>query len=191
MALSTRDKILKATEELVNERGYKGATTKAIAAKAGVNEVTLFRHFGNKKKIVEEIIKKYEFFDLLEVIFENKIVWKIEEDLKTFVREYQQLLEQKRSIILLSIKEAGRFPELDAMLQHIPQKYVDILERYLRQMMKRDQIKKIDTYTVATSFVFMNFGYFLMKTRISPTEDVFSLDDFIEKNISHFIQSLY
>lgn len=47
MTQSTQDKIIDAALALVNEQGYKGATTKAIAALAGVNEVTLFRHFGN------------------------------------------------------------------------------------------------------------------------------------------------
>ncbi|MGR5897480.1 TetR/AcrR family transcriptional regulator [Bacillus cereus] len=51
MNLSTKDRIIKATVELVNEKGYKGATTKEIAKRAGVNEVTLFRHFGNKKAL--------------------------------------------------------------------------------------------------------------------------------------------
>lgn len=190
MTHSTRDKILEATAELVNEKGYKGATTKEIATRAGVNEVTLFRHFGNKKGIVEAVIKRYEFVDLLEVIFKEKVVWEVEKDLKTFVREYQKLLEEKKSIILLSIKEAGEFPELDAMLKHIPQKYVEILEGYLRKMMENKKIKKQDPYIVATNFVFINFGYFLMKTRVKCDGEKFSLDNFVEKNIDYFIQSL-
>jgi|SRR5699024_5605968 len=177
-------------EELVNEKGYKGATTKEIAERAGLNEVTLFRHFGNKKGIVKAIIKKYGFVDLLENTIEEKVIWEVEKDLKMLVREYQFLLEEKKTVILLSLKEAGKFPELDALIKHIPQKYIGLLENYFEKMVKKEKIKKVNPSTVATNFVFINFGYFLMKTRINPAGGEFPIDDFIEKNIDFFIQSL-
>lgn len=54
--LKTGDRILAAASWLLVERGYQGMTTKAIAETAGVNEVTIFRHFGNKLGIVKELI---------------------------------------------------------------------------------------------------------------------------------------
>lgn len=190
MNLSTKDRIIEATVELVNEKGYKGATTKEIAERAGVNEVTLFRHFGNKKGIVEAVIQKYGFVDLLEHTFEEKVIGDVEKDLKMLVKEYQFLLEQKKTVILLSLKEAGKFPELDALIKHIPQKYIEILENYFEKMIKKGKIRKADPSTIATNFAFINFGYFLMKTRINIGEEELPIDDFIEKNIDFFIQSL-
>lgn len=190
LSLSTKDRIIEATVELVNEKGYKGATTKEIAERAGVNEVTLFRHFGNKKGIVEAVIQKYGSIDLLENTFEEKVIWEVEKDLKMIVREHQFLLEQKKTVILLSLKEAGEFPELDALTKHIPQNYIEILKSYFEKMIEKEKIKKVDPTTVATNFVLINFGYFLMKTRINPMGEVYPIDDFIEKNISFFIQSL-
>ena len=188
--LSTKDRIIKATVELVNEKGYKGATTKEIAERASVNEVTLFRHFGNKKGIVEAVIQKYGSIDFLENTLEERVIWEVEKDLKMLVREYQFLLEQKRTVILLSLKEAGEFPELNALTKHIPQKYIEILENYFKTMVEKGKIKKVDPTTVATNFVFINFGYFLMKSRTNPLGEEFQIDDFIENNIGFFIQSL-
>lgn len=48
----TADQILVAAAELFGERGYKGTTTRAIAERAGVNEVTVFRRFGNKQGVL-------------------------------------------------------------------------------------------------------------------------------------------
>jgi AcrR family transcriptional regulator len=48
----TGQAILQATAELFAERGYKATTTRAIAERAGVNEVTLFRRFKNKRGIL-------------------------------------------------------------------------------------------------------------------------------------------
>lgn len=48
----TGEAILVAAADLFAERGYKGTTTRAIAERAGVNEVTLFRRFKNKQGIL-------------------------------------------------------------------------------------------------------------------------------------------
>ena len=48
----TRQRILNAATQLFAEIGYAQATTRLIADAAEVNEVTLFRHFGNKKALL-------------------------------------------------------------------------------------------------------------------------------------------
>jgi AcrR family transcriptional regulator len=52
-----REKILRAATELYAETGFRGATTRQIAQRAGVNEVTLFRHFGSKTALLHEAIR--------------------------------------------------------------------------------------------------------------------------------------
>ncbi|WP_076359388.1 MULTISPECIES: helix-turn-helix domain-containing protein [unclassified Paenibacillus] len=42
---STKERLLYAAVDLIAEQGYKGITTKVIAAAAGMSEMTLFRHF--------------------------------------------------------------------------------------------------------------------------------------------------
>ena len=44
----TATALLDAALLVIGERGVKGATTRLIAERAGVNEVTLFRKFGTK-----------------------------------------------------------------------------------------------------------------------------------------------
>jgi AcrR family transcriptional regulator len=51
-----RERILAAAIRVFAEAGYRGATTRRIAAAAGVNEVTLFRHFGSKEELIREAI---------------------------------------------------------------------------------------------------------------------------------------
>lgn len=47
--------ILTAAAELFGERGYKGTTTRLLAERAGVNEVTIFRYFGNKQGVLKAL----------------------------------------------------------------------------------------------------------------------------------------
>ncbi len=55
---STDDRLLEAALELLGERGYEGATTRRIAERAGVAEVTLFRRFGSKARLLAEAVRR-------------------------------------------------------------------------------------------------------------------------------------
>src|SRR5580698_8019624 len=48
----TRERILTAAREVIGRKGKRGATTREIADVAGVNEATLFRHFGTKEALL-------------------------------------------------------------------------------------------------------------------------------------------
>ena len=54
--IEIRDKLLEAAARVFAETGYRGATTRRIAHEAGVNEVTLFRHFGSKGDLIQEAL---------------------------------------------------------------------------------------------------------------------------------------
>ena len=56
---NTEEKIIKATFDILQKERVQKATTKKIAAEAGVNEVTIFRKFENKKNLVEITIDYY------------------------------------------------------------------------------------------------------------------------------------
>jgi len=49
---ATAERLLTAAREVFEEEGFRGATTRKIAARAGVNEVTLFRHFASKEELI-------------------------------------------------------------------------------------------------------------------------------------------
>ena len=48
-----RERILQATIRVYAEAGFRGTTTRRVAQAAGVNEITLFRHFGTKEALVK------------------------------------------------------------------------------------------------------------------------------------------
>jgi AcrR family transcriptional regulator len=52
----THDKILEVACRIFAEAGYHGTTTRRIAQEAGVNEVTVFRHFGSKDALLREAL---------------------------------------------------------------------------------------------------------------------------------------
>lgn len=52
-----RQRILQAAGRVYTQHGWRGATTRRIAEEAGVNEVTLFRHFGSKDALLEQMMR--------------------------------------------------------------------------------------------------------------------------------------
>jgi AcrR family transcriptional regulator len=54
----TRERILTAAREVIARKGKRGATTREIADVAGVNEATLFRHFGTKEALLIAVAER-------------------------------------------------------------------------------------------------------------------------------------
>lgn len=53
----TRRGILRAAEESFAAAGFVGATTRQVAARAGVNVATLHYHFGNKERLYRAVLE--------------------------------------------------------------------------------------------------------------------------------------
>lgn len=55
----TAAKILEAADELLVEGGVNGLSSRAVAARAGVNNALVFYYFGSKQGLVERVIERY------------------------------------------------------------------------------------------------------------------------------------
>lgn len=110
---STDEKIIEATFVILQEEGFNKATTKKIAAKAGVNEVTIFRKFKNKNNLVE-ITKDYYLKILiqkLKEIFDFNEDDEIEEYLQSNFLGLLNLPDSEFSIIKVAMEEVRDIPE--------------------------------------------------------------------------------
>lgn len=86
--LTAKRRIQDAAIELFAQRGYAGTTTSAIAKAAGVNEITIFRIFNNKKALFYNVYlmltPKTDNVDLSGLTNGKDI----EKDLATFFKNY-------------------------------------------------------------------------------------------------------
>jgi AcrR family transcriptional regulator len=103
------DHILDAAIAIVVEHGYAGATTREIAARAGINEVTLFRRFESKARLVRAAIHR----DLGETTARiASPTGDLRADLLAVLERYCATYEDHGSLPLMIILEATRNPEL-------------------------------------------------------------------------------
>jgi AcrR family transcriptional regulator len=56
--MSKKKDILEAALKLFTENGARATSTKSIASEAETSEALIFKHFGTKEKLLEEIIKQ-------------------------------------------------------------------------------------------------------------------------------------
>ncbi len=112
MTGETEKKILEAALNLFAEKGYSGATTRVIAEKAGVSELTLFRKFKTKKNLFDTLISQN--LEKMKKDFESILVDKKfnsnSEFLETFIRNYIESIEENFEVFFLVINDnTGQF----------------------------------------------------------------------------------
>lgn len=107
----TRQRILQAAMHLFSQVGYVQASTRAIAHAAGVNEVTLFRHFGSKKNLLQACM---ELFNASGFIgrFETELTGNYADDILRMANLQVEDTSTNFEVLRLLICDARHVPEL-------------------------------------------------------------------------------
>lgn len=148
---STDEKIIKATFGILQSEGFAKATTKKIAAEAGVNEVTIFRNFKNKNNLVE-ITKDYYLqllISKLEEIFGFEEDDEIEEYLKISFFGILSLSEEDFSIIRVAMEEVRENPEKELLISEITDVILNKLEEFFKLKIEKGIIRKVNPKSLA------------------------------------------
>ncbi len=114
MTSETERKILDAALNLFAEKGYAGATTRSIAEKAEVSELTLFRKFKTKRNLFDTLITKNieKMKEDFESVLVNKKFNDPREFLKIFIRNYIESIEENFEVFFLVINDGtGKFEQ--------------------------------------------------------------------------------
>jgi AcrR family transcriptional regulator len=108
----TKKRILAAAELVFSRDGFQGATTREIARQAGVNEVTLFRHFRTREELLRATLDQAcATFEAL--VGQSDEVWKdrLPERLEHYVREMYSVVRQREALVRAFASEARILPE--------------------------------------------------------------------------------
>jgi AcrR family transcriptional regulator len=158
----TRARILAAASELFTRKGYAAATTRAIAQAAGVNEVTLFRHFGSKENLAKAIMDQFGG-PAIAADLESRFSGDYLQDLSLFGHAMLKVMTERSDVMRMAICEAGIFPEFQQVVAENPRQLRRALARYLEKQMKAGIISNGHPEVLAQAFLGMFFSYVVLE----------------------------
>ncbi len=152
------ENVFRAAIEVLVRHGYENATTKAIAAQAGIHEATLFRKYGSKSDLINSAIQQ----QLSDTPF-DKLSYSgtLQTDLLAILRAYVEVTTLHGEIIPLLFVEVARDPSLrkllDILMQNI-QSILDIVEQYQSRGLLRPEPALTTLYSLIGPIMIRNMA---------------------------------
>lgn len=185
---SARARIITAASRLFTEKGYAGTTTRAIAEAAGVNEVTIFRHFGTKENLAKAIMDQFgglAIADDLELRFSGDYA----QDLNLIGKMMMKVMTERSDSMRMAICEAGNFPEFQQVVAENPRQLRGMLARYLKRQMDNHVILPGHAEVLAQAFLGMFFSYIVLKGFLSDDlKPKISSDQVVDQFVDLFVR---
>jgi len=159
---SARGRILDAALDAFAQRGFRGATTKDIAKKAGVNEVTIFRQFRSKRALFNAVM--LERSPLVQV--ERSVSFDARQPLEQLMFQNAKavlgILRANKQLFMVTLGDAWRQPKTKAMAPGVViQKGVDYLATFLQSLMDAGKLRRTDPRIAARMIMGAMQAYFL------------------------------
>ena len=183
-----RERLLDAAARVYAETGYRGATTRRIAQEAGVNEITLFRHFGSKTTLILEAVRQANLRSDCPSV--PAVPGEPATELRAWVRAQLDHLTALRSIIRTSLGEIEERPEIIPLIGERPREVILGLSAYVEQLQREGRASPdIDPRTAALTFFGSLFAD-AMGRDVMPELYHASLEDSADRYATVFLRSI-
>jgi len=144
--MDSRDKILRATTELLWEYGIKETTTKLIAERAGVNSVTIFRIFKNKESLFLEVIGRVVSLEI------EKLELLLKKDFSTLDSFFSELNEAFSRTLLTAEKTFSELMKENmdsksvffAEVSQATYRWVSMIAAKFEELSRQGLLRKVD-----------------------------------------------
>jgi AcrR family transcriptional regulator len=189
---STRTRLIEAALELFAANGVTETTTKAVAELAGVNEVTLFRHFGSKHGLLLAAIEDaVSFTQLGKTLVERAIDREsVSEALKAYAEATLQALDRVPELVRSVIGDAGQYPvEIRlAIGRGLSQANCYVAECLAKMLADNGSQNRLSAEKLASLLNGLLFGYFAIGLTSEEHPLWEDREDFLESLVELFLQ---
>jgi AcrR family transcriptional regulator len=183
--MDVREAILRATIKLFAAAGSRGATTRRIAQEAGVNEVTLFRHFSTKEELIREALKAFADQASRALSLPATPGDPVKE-LTAWSRDHYKYLYKVRALIRKSMGEYEEHPENCVGCMKVVTAIFNELVTYLTTLQKRKlAAPDFDPRAAANLLAGSLFGD-AMGREAAPDRYAYSMKDAVDKYLALF-----
>jgi AcrR family transcriptional regulator len=165
-AHGARQRLLEAARLEFGEKGIEAATTRGIAERAGCNEVTLFRHFESKQKLLAAVVQETSAEFLSKCACPEGLSGNPAKDLLRYARIYTEALERSEGMMRAMIGEGRRRPTLcKELIGDVLEPFHRGIADYLSACKKTGQVRaKLDTLVFAEIFTSALMGGLLRRS---------------------------
>lgn len=181
----TEQKIVDATIFLLDKEGMNGTTTKKIAKKAEVSEVTVFRKFKSKDNLLK-IAKIYYsdyFLEKMSDIFTNYEDTDLESLLKHIWGKLVNFLDNNLDIIKIALDELMSNPEEEKIFSKFSDEVLKNLTNIFQEQIDKGKIRKINPSAAALtvfSVIVEGIIFWKFESKVSNDDTNKYLDDFLD-----------
>lgn len=186
----TRQRLIEAATQVFAQAGVQGATTREIAAVAGVNEVTLFRHFASKEQLLKEVIKNALALQIEALAHPETWTNDLYTDLRHYAQLYNAMLEAHEDLIRTFIGEAKRHPEAARrVIQEAGKPLREKLVAYLQSCQTQGTVRlDLEPIPAVDMFIGMLLGGMLRRSvALHPH---YSSEDYIKNCVDVFVRGI-
>lgn len=182
----TRNRILAATREILGKKGRRGATTREIAELAGVNEATIFRHFGHKEALIGACAEHYcPTVEIQEVV--ASLTGDLEGDLRRLAVALTNRMEQLRDLIIMSLADEESDTPIGGLPWRGPVALKEIVADYMSKRVESGELAG-DPMLLARFFMGMIFAQVIGRKKMPELH--YSTDDIIDFQINTFLNGV-
>lgn len=187
--MDSKAKLMHAAIDLMAEKGYKGVSTKEIAAAAGVSEMTLFRNFGSKQNLLEKAVDRYHYSIEMTQIFNEKVIWDLRADLLMISQMYHEIMARNRKLFLIVLSD-NELIEIREKAQKHPRTLLELLTNYFIDMQSKHKLVATDVEMQAITFMWMNYGAFVSQLFVKSELTTKTKQDFMNSSVELFVRAL-
>ena len=156
---ATQDRIIQAAYKLFSEKGFSNTTTKEIADRAGVAELTLFRHFKSKPNILKQVLMQYSPVSHIDEAILQIEKMPLEKGLPGLTGILADHLEKNRNIIRMNIEKLPFDTELKKTVNPMRRKLLQRITRYFKSKLKGNtNLSKLPAEEIASTYLWFVFS---------------------------------
>ncbi|MGI6070959.1 MAG: TetR/AcrR family transcriptional regulator [Blautia sp.] len=185
----TQNKIIQAAMTLLMERGYSATTTKDIAARAGVNECTIFRKFKGKKEIILSAMELPQWNPKLSET-DFHYCGNLEDDLIFFAEKYMEKVTPKMVKVSMGLRTPELYGDTADGILKIPQVFLKVLTGYFKEMGSKGKLGLGDPKGLAMQFLCLNFGFVFLKASFGDKLTPLSEEAYIRQSVHTFLEGI-
>ena len=186
--MDVRASLLQAAVTVFAETGSRGATTRRIARQAGVNEVTLFRHFASKDELLRTAFEHFARQATALTLPDEPV--DPEAELLAWCRQHHRELYRLRAFIRKLMGEYEERPQYCLQGMDVSVRIARNLTEYLRQLKRNGLAAGAFDERAACAMLMGTIFSDAMGRDTMPERYPYSMRAAIDKYVQLFLQAI-